>query len=510
MNQGKVYLVGAGPGDPGLLTVKGLECIRQADVILYDRLIDESLLDHARPDAEKTDVGKGHRGGAADQAAINDLLVARARQGEVVVRLKGGDPFVFGRGGEEAEVLAQNGIRFEIVPGVSSVTAVPAYAGIPVTHRRTASSFAAVTGHEASSKSQSTVRWDKLAGAADTLVILMGVEHLGRIVTDLLDSGLDPQTPVAVVKDGTRPSQETITGTLSDIVGRARASEVRPPAVIVVGEVVRLREKLRWFDNRPLLGKRVLVTRAQAQARSLGSLLQRRGAQPVVMSAIDIRGLSNTEELDAAITSLDEYDWLVFTSSNGVRSVMDRLYALGRDARSLHGLRIGVIGAATATALAERGIRPDYVPREFSSAGFLAGLEDRDLAGCRFLLPRSDMASRQLPDGLTRLGARVHEVDAYRTVPSSKGVATGKRMLLDGQIDVVTFTSSSTVRSLVSLLEGNTQTLQDVTVACIGPVTAAAATDEGLKVDVVAEEYTVPGLVEAIERYFENRAERTE
>jgi len=509
MEQGKVYLVGAGPGDPGLLTVRGLECLRRADVILYDRLVDETVLDNARPEARRIDVGKPPREGGTEQKAIDNLLVAEASRGNLVVRLKGGDPFVFGRGGEEAEVLARNGIPFEVVPGVSSVTAVPAYAGIPVTHRLMASSFAVVTGQESRSKLQPAVRWDRLAGAADTLVILMGIGNLDSTVTELLHGGLDPRTPVAVIRDGTRPSQETVTGPLSDIVQKVRAAGLGPPAIVVVGEVVRLRDSLQWFDCLPLIGKRVLVTRAQAQAQSLSNLLREHGAIPVVMSTIDIREPSSTGDLDRAISSLNDYQWIVFTSTNGVGAFMGRLFALGKDARSLHGLRTGAIGEATSAALTERGIRADYVPHEFTSAGFLAGLEGQDVAGRCFLLPRSDLATRQLPDGLTRLGAKVHEVEVYRTVPSTTGVTRARRMLTEGQIDVITLTSSSTARNLVSLLDDGLQTLRNSVVACIGPVTATSAAEAGLKVDIVATEHTIPGLVEAIVGYFKSRGSAT-
>jgi uroporphyrinogen III methyltransferase/synthase len=499
MKRGKVYLVGAGPGDVGLITQKGWGCLAQAEVVVYDRLLDQQLLEVVSPRAEKTYVGKAAGAHARSQGEINQLLVEKAKEGKTVVRLKGGDPFVLGRGGEEAEVLAENHIPFEIVPGISSAVAVPAYAGIPVTHRRLASSLAVITGHQAPGKS--SINWEKLATAVDTLVFLMGVKNLPEIVAKLIEHGRSPDTPVAVIKEGATLEQETVVGRLGDIVAKVKEHHLTPPAVVVVGEVVRLREKLRWFDNRPLFGKRILVTRARHQASALSHLLSERGAEPIEVPAISIQALSDTRELDQAIANLDRYQWVVFTSVNGVEAFFQRLYSLKLDSRALSGLKIGAIGPATAKALAQKGITPDYVPEVYSSEGLLAGLKGYTVRGKRFLLPRADIADKKLTDGLTRLGAEVYEIVAYRTVAPPEAISKIREMLSSGQLDVITFTSSSTVSNLVAAL-GDKVAVNRAKVACIGPKTADAATKAGLKVDIVAREHTIPGLVEAIEEYF--------
>ena len=503
MKPGKVYLVGAGPGDTGLITVKGLDCLKQADVIIYDRLLDERLLDSAHPGAERIYVGKTSRYHAKEQAEINQLLVEKAKEDKTVVRLKGGDPFVLGRGGEEAEALAQSHIPFEVVPGVSSAIAVPAYAGIPVTHRHLASSFAVITGHEDPTKGNSSIAWEKLATGVNTLVFLMGAGNLSQIVSQLVRNGRAPSTPIALIKDGTGPRQKTIIGTLANIAAKAKSSSFSPPAVIVVGEVVKMRERLRWFDNRPLFGKRVLVTRARTQASSLSRLLLEHGAEPVEMPTIEIKAIPKTKELDKAILKLENYQWLVFTSVNGVESFFHRVYALNRDVRSFKGIKIGAIGTATARALENRGLRPDYLPQVYTSQGFVAGLKNQNIVGCRFLLPRTDIAPRELADEITRLGAEVHEVIAYKTVSPNKAISQGRQMLLAGEIDIITFTSSSTVTNLLSLLSGEQEVLERTTIACIGPTTAATAAKLGLRVDIVAQNHTIPGLIEAMEEYFQ-------
>jgi|TARA_B100000315_G_scaffold101295_1_gene93071 uroporphyrinogen III methyltransferase/synthase len=503
VKKGKVYLVGAGPGDAGLITVKGVSCLRQADVIIYDCLLDTKLLDSAPPEAERIYAGKTPSYHAKKQAEINQLLVEKAEEGKTVVRLKGGDPFLLGRGGEEAEALVQAHIPFEVVPGISSAIAVPAYAGIPVTHRRLSSSLTIITGHEDASKGRSSVAWEKLATGADTLIFLMGVGNLSQIVRQLLNNGCAPTTPIALIKNGTGPRQETIVDSLADIVVKAESKNFSPPAVIVVGDVVKLKEKLRWFDCKPLFGKRILVTRACTQASSLSQLLSEQGAQPIEMPAIEIKAIPSTEELDQAILNLQSYKWLVFTSANGVEPFFERLYTLNRDARWLKGIKIGVIGPATAKALEVRGLRPDYLPQVYTRQGFLAGLKSQKIAGGRFLLPRADIATRELADGIIRLGAEVHEVIAYKTVPTTEAIYRGKQMLLAGKIDIITFASSSTVTNMLSLINGKQEVLERVTVACIGPATAATAAKAGLKVDIVACDHTIPGLVEAMEFYFQ-------
>ena len=375
LKAGMVYLVGAGPGDPGLMTLKGAECLAQADVIVYDHLLNEELLDMAPAGAERIYAGKTSSRHTLEQDEINKLLVGKARQGKTVVRLKGGDSFVFGRGGEEAEALAGQRIPYEIVPGVSAAIAAPAYAGIPVTHRKMASSFAVITGHEDPGKSGSSICWEKLATGVDTLVFLMGMQNLPEIMARLKKHGRPPETPVAVIKDGTTPRQKTVTGNLDNIAARVKKLGLGPPAVIVVGKVAGLRKKLRWFDNRPLSGRRILVTRSRQQAGALSKLLRQRGAQPVELPVIDIRPVSDFTRLDRAISHLDRYQWAVFTSINGVEAFFARLNHLGMDTRSLGSTKIAAIGPATVAALAQRGIKPEYCPAEYTSAGLLAGFK---------------------------------------------------------------------------------------------------------------------------------------
>jgi len=499
---GKVYLVGGGPGDPGLITQKGRDCLAQAEVVVYDRLLDEQLLKVASPKAEKIYVGKAAGAHTKSQSRINQLLVEKAKEGKTVVRLKGGDPFVFGHGGEEAKTLANNHIPFQIVPGITSAVAVPAYAGIPVTHRGLASSFAVITGHEAPSKGSSNINWEKLATAVDTLVFLMAMKNLPKIVAKLIEHGRSPDTPVAVIKEGTTPEQETVVGRLGDIVAKAEEHHLTPPAVIVVGEVVKLREKLRWFDNRPLFGKRILVTRARHQASALSQLLIERGAEPIELPAIGIQTIADSGDLERAIGNLHRYQWVIFTSSNGVEAFFERLEALKLDSRALCGLKVGAIGPATTQALMARGVIPDYVPEVYSSEGMITGLKSYPVRGKRFLLPRADIADEELTRGIRELGAEVHEIAAYRTVPEPEAIAQARQMLLSGDIHVTTFTSSSAVSNLVAVFQGDTTAINSSKLACIGPKTAETAAKVRLRVDIIASEHTMLGLVAAIEDYF--------
>jgi uroporphyrinogen III methyltransferase/synthase len=500
MSRGIVYLVGAGPGDPGLITVKGLRYIGSADAIVYDRLVDRRLLASARPDAEMIDVGKVPRSGKNRQEDINVLLVELAKQGKRVVRLKGGDPFIFGRGGEEAQVLRASSVPFEIVPGITSAIAAPAYAGIPLTHRKLASSFSVVTGNEDPTKPDSALQWNALTRQGGTLVVLMGWENLSAIVETLLQQGRPPETSVALVQWGTEPYQRTLTGTLADIVEKAASSGLTPPVVTVIGEVVSLRDELRWFDNRPLFGKRVLVTRTREQASSLSDLLTQRGAQPVELPTIEVQKLDDYSELDAALQRLGEYEWVIFTSVNAVQVVCEQVVALGLDARAFHAVRIGAIGPATASSLRERGIIADFVPESFVSESVVEGLKKEAMTGVRVLLPRADIARDALSNGLISLGATVDEITAYRTVTPEPSARLLKDILRDG-VDIATFTSSSTVRNLVRLLSGDLKAFSGATIACIGPITADTAREMGLDVQIVAREHTIAGLVEAIEAY---------
>ncbi|MEE8471441.1 MAG: uroporphyrinogen-III C-methyltransferase [Dehalococcoidia bacterium] len=501
--RGKVYLVGAGPGDPQLITIKALKCIGAADVIVYDRLANDRFLEEARPDVEKIYVGKSSQGHTMSQSEINDLLVSKAKEGKAVVRLKGGDPFVFGRGGEEAEALQAQGLPFEIVPGVTAAIAVPAYAGIPVTHRAHASSVAIITGHEDPTKGESSIAWDKLATGADTLVFLMGMQNLPQIVEQLLANGRPPTTLVALIREGAGPRQRTIVGTLADIAAKAAEDDFTPPAVVVVGSVVQLRSKLRWYDNQPLFGKRVLVTRSRHQASALSELLAQKGAEPIEMPVIEIEAMADYQELDKALASLSSYAWLIFTSVNGVEAFFARLLKLGLDARELKGAGICAIGPATVQALKQHGLLVDYMPEEYVSESIIKGFADMDLQSKRVLLPRAEKARPELVEGLRSLGARVDEIPVYRTVQPAQTSSQGKRLLMNGEVDITTFTSSSTVHNLVSSLGKNWQVVNNTVVACIGPVTADTATAAGLRVDVMAKEHTIPGLVQAIVEQYE-------
>jgi uroporphyrinogen III methyltransferase/synthase len=496
-SKGLIYLVGAGPGDPGLITAKGLACLQKADVIVYDRLVSPALLRQAPRGCEMIDVGKSPQRHTLPQEAINTLLVEKALAGKIVVRLKGGDPFLFGRGGEEAEALAEAGVPFEVVPGVTSAIAAPAYAGIPVTHRDQTSSFAVVTGHEDPTKAESSLDWHKLATGVGTLVILMGVGNLPQIVAKLIEHGRDPRTPIAIVQEGTEARQKTVAGTLADIVAKAREADIKPPAVTVVGEVVALREKLRWFDTKPLFGKRILVTRSRQQASALSERLRELGAEPLEYPAIEIAPPKDMTPLDKAIAALPTYDWLVFTSANGVRALVDRMNEKGVEIEALARPKIAAIGPATAQALAGYGLRVDYMPQVYLAEEIATGIGD--VAGQRILLPRVERAPKQLAQALRGKEAAVDEVTAYRTLAVGAPDEL-KALFEDGQIDIVTFTSSSTVRNLVANLPGPTPAtvLSRCLVACIGPVTARAAKRLGIRVDVVAEEHTIAGLVEAI------------
>ena len=499
---GKVYLVGGGPGDPGLITVKGLRCLQEADVVVYDRLVDPRVVALASGAAERIYVGKGRGERAMEQEEINRLLIVRAREGKVVVRLKGGDPFVFGRGGEETQALASAGISFEVVPGITSAIAAPAYAGIPLTHRGLASSFTVVSGTEDVSKEASQVDWDRLAMAGGTLVVLMGWNNLPEIVASLVRGGMAPTTPVALVQWGTEPNQRTVVGTLEDIVDSANSAGLAPPMVAVVGEVVKLRQEVRWFDNRPLFGKRVLVTRSRNQASVLVESLYREGAEAVELPAIDITPLGDYTELDQAIGQLGNYQWVVFSSVNAVEALFRRMKTLGRDSRAFGGVRVCAIGPATAEALERQGILPDMIPDQYLSSSVVAEFKSQGLSGARVLLPRADIAPDTLVGELEALGAAVHQVTAYHTVVPQQSRERARELLERGKIDVVTFTSSSTVRNLLELLGDDASLFAGAVVACIGPVTAQTAKEMGLRVDIVAKEHTIAGLVSELVEYY--------
>ncbi|MBI5183952.1 MAG: uroporphyrinogen-III C-methyltransferase [Nitrospinae bacterium] len=505
--RGKVILIGGGPGDPDLLTIKGKRCIKKADVIVYDYLVNERLLNYAREDAEVIYVGKKGGEHTLPQEKINDLIVDKAKEGKIVARLKGGDPFVFGRGGEEAEILADHGVDFEIVPGVTAAIAVPAYAGIPLTHRDFTSTVTFITGHEDPSKERSSIAWDKISTGAGSLIFLMGVKNLHNIVENLINNGRGPETPVAIVRWGTTKYQETVVGRLNNIIDLAKEKKILPPAIIIIGDVVRLREKLNWFEDRPLLGKKIIVTRAQAQASDFSTLLEGYGAIPIEFPTIETIPPESWDGFDNAIEGLDGYDWIIFTSVNGVRSFLKRLPLKNKDIRDLKGIRICTIGPKTAKEIERLGIGIDFVPPEYRAETIVEGLKERGIKGKRALLPRAAEARDLLPIELREMGVELEVVEAYRTVKPLEKTNEIRRALKEGEIDVITFTSSSTVSNFVEMFgkEDFPKLINGVVIASIGPVTAKRGEEFGLISDIIPKEYTIEALAEAINEYFIRR-----
>ncbi len=502
---GKVLLIGAGPGDPGLITVKGLEAVKKADVIIYDYLASPQLLKHAGENAEILYVGKKGGDHTLTQDKINDLIVSKAKLGLNVARLKGGDPFIFGRGAEEAEVLIKENISFEIIPGVTSAIAAPAYAGIPLTHRQYTSTLAFVTGHEDPSKEDSSIDWAALAGGIGTIVFLMGVKNLPRIVARLIENGMSAKTPTALVRWGTTPGQVTVTGTLDTIVERVAAAGLKSPAVIVVGEVVRLRDTMQWFENRPLMGKRVVITRSREQAGDLVRLLTELGADCIECPAIKVMPPDDFKALDAGIEHIAEYDWLIFTSVNGVDFFFDRLFNHHKlDVRALGDIKTAVIGPATRQRLLDFGIKSDILPESYRAESVVKAFEGQAVKGRKILLPRAGEARPVIPVELTAMGADVDEVTAYTTVEDRSAAELLVKNLRDGKVDIVTFTSSSTVKNFYAMLpKGEVNALmQGVLTACIGPITAETAKQTGLDVNIIAESFTIKGLSEAILQHY--------
>lgn len=497
MSIGRVYLVGAGPGDPGLLTVRGRQLLEQAEVVVYDYLASPRLLELAPPSAERIYVGKQAAAHTLRQEQINQLLVEQARLGRLVVRLKGGDPFIFGRGGEEALALAEAGVEFEVVPGVTSGVAGPAYAGIPVTHRNVATCVGLVAGHETPDKGEPTMDWPALAAWPGTLVFYMGVENLGFICRKLIEHGQAADTPAAAVRWGTTPQQQTVEATLATLAGAVARANLRPPAVIVVGPVVALRGQLAWFERRPLLGRRIVVTRARAQASGLAARLEQLGAEVIELPAIRIEPPATPAHMDAAVGSLGRYDWVILTSVNGVDALWAALERNGLDARALAGRLVAAIGEPTADALARRGIRADLVPPQFTSGAVVGALAGRELRGRRVLCPRADIAPPEMIDQLRQAGAEVDEVVAYRTVPDNAGAPALAERLARGEIHWLTFTSSSTVRNFLAAIPAE-QLCPPARIASIGPATSQTLREAHLEPAVEASPHTIPGLVEAI------------
>ena len=480
---GRVYLVGAGPGDPDLITHKGRMLLARADVVLYDHLANEALLDLAPAQAERIYVGKKKSTHSHTQEEICALLINRAQGNKTVVRLKGGDPYIFGRGGEEAEALADAGVAFEVVPGVTSPLGIAAYTGVPLTHRDHTSVVTFVTGHH-----PEAIDWARV-GHAETLVIYMGLTSMREIARRLMENGRGGATPAMAVRWGTRTRQQTVVGTLGDIADRIEGARMKPPATIVIGEVVGLRDKLSWFEKLPLFGQTVVVTRAAGQAGELSAKLRALGAEAIEMPVIAIEPAADPEALDQAIAELESYDWVIFTSANGVRFFLDRLDGSARDLRALRA-RLCAIGPATGKALEALHLKVDLMPAEFVAESLLVALAKFPLAGKKILLPRAAVARDLIPEELAKRGAQVNVVEAYRTI-----MPHAPTWNLE-QANWVTFTSSSTVNHFVALM--GAEALRGVRIASIGPVTSETIRSHGFQVDVQARVYTLDGLVEAL------------
>ncbi|MBW1893720.1 MAG: uroporphyrinogen-III C-methyltransferase [Deltaproteobacteria bacterium] len=502
---GKVYLVGAGPGDPGLITLKGKACIKKADTIIYDYLASKDLLKYASDSADLIYVGKKGGDHTLSQNEINSLIVEKAKNGSVVTRLKGGDPFIFGRGGEEAEELAKVGIEFEVVPGISSAIAAPAYAGIPLTHRQFTSTLAFVTGHEDPKKSTSSIDWKSLAKGIGTIVFLMGVKNLPNIVDRLIDHGKPPETPVAIVRWGTTARQVTVEGTLDTIVEKVKASGLKPPSIIVVGDVVTLRNSMNWFEKRPLMGKKIIVTRARSQASDLVGILSDLGAECIEFPTIEIFVAENTSPLEEAIDNISRYNWLIFTSVNGVKFFFEKLFEKGLDSRTLGNIRTAAIGPATSARLLDFGIKSDIVPESYRAESIIEAFSKEKINGAEILLPRAGGARPILPIELEKMGAKVHEVISYHAGPVSENADQLIAMLEERSVDLVTFTSSSTVTNFKALLPDDRveELMEGTDIVSIGPITTETAEKLGFKVTLTAEDYTIPGLCDAIKSYWQ-------
>ncbi len=500
----KVYLLGAGPGDPGLLTVKAKELLQRADVVIYDYLANPDFLRLCRQEAELLYVGKKAGAHTLPQDKINELIVQKARQGALVVRLKGGDPYVFGRGAEEAQELVQAGLDFEVVPGITSALAATAYAGIPLTHRDHASSVSFITGHEDPDKAESAHNWKSLATGTSTLVFFMGVKNLEHITQSLMANGMRPDMPAALVRWGTTCQHRSLVANVSSIVEVARKNNMQAPALLIVGEVVRLRDELNWFERKPLLGKGVIVTRAREQASGLTTLLREQGACCFEFPTISILPIADSLPIKKAISELQKWDWLVFTSINSVRIFWNHLVEMGLDARCLHGTKVAAIGPATADGLRERGINPDFIPPKYVAESIVQGLLELGVKGCRVLVPRALKAREVLPEKLREAGAEVEILPVYETMLSEVDGSEILAALEAGKAHYLTFTSSSTVENFFRLVKPETLApfvASGLVIACIGPVTAKTLTSFGFEAAIMPDDYTIPALAEALSQH---------
>ena len=497
----KVYLIGAGPGDPGLLTIKGKEILEKADVVVYDYLANEIFLKYCRKDAQIIYVGKKGGDHTLPQDKINDLLVEKALDGKMVARLKGGDPYIFGRGAEEAQELLEAGADFEVIPGVTSAVAAPAYAGIPLTHRKYASSVSFITGHEDPNKPESAHNWKALASGTSTLVFFMGVKNLPHISRMLIENGMRPDMPAALVRWGTTCYHRSMVSTIKDIPQMAVQEDFKPPSLLVVGEVVCLRDELNWFEKLPLLGRGVVVTRAREQASGLLQVLTDLGACCFEFPTIEIKPLDDYSLLEQAINNLKNYHWLVFTSVNGVLFFWRQLRNMGLDARVLGANKVAVIGPATARALEERGIYADFVPEKYVAESVVEGLLKLGVKDKKVLIPRARIAREVLPRELEKAGAQVEILPVYETGLSRQDSDVILSNLIKGAIHYITFTSSSTVENFFSLIPPDKIRPfleKGLKLICIGPVTAATLSEFGFKADIMPEDYTIPGVVDAL------------
>ena len=504
--KGRVYLIGAGPGDVGLLTLRGAELLGEAHVVIYDSLVNTDILRLCRHDAELVFAGKTMGRQQISQDEINELLVAKAGEGKTVARLKGGDPFVFGRGGEEAETVVKNGIEIEIVPGVSSVTAVPAYGGIPLTHREYNSSFSVFTGHHGDKENFSLD-----PSHTETMVFLMGLGNIEIIMKKLLEAGKDPSTPAAVISRGTLPEQTSVLGTISDIAEKARSLNVKTPATLLVGDVATLKNSISWYERKPLFGKTVMVTRERKDCREFSALLHRRGARTVEFPAIEVKPVEKTAGPTLSAESLDGCDFIVFTSVNGVERFFETLASRGYDSRAFGGKTVVAIGRRTAERLAGYNITADHVPERYTAEGVVGIAEKLDLRNRKVLIPRALVAREILPEALRKMGAEVDVLPLYETlVPryGKKELDSVRRKLADGLIDLVTFTSSSTVRNFFSLLGKDPGIFSKTEFACIGPVTAGTLAEHGFAPAVTAHVHTVGGLSEKILDFYLEKREK--
>src|SRR5215471_17910489 len=501
--RGKVYLVGAGPGDLGLVTLRAKECIKNADVIVYDHLANPEMLGWARDDAEVIYAGK-QPGESRTQQEITSLLIDKAGVGKQVVRLKGGDPFVFGRGAEEAQEVASAGIPFEIVPGITSAIAGPAYAGIPVTHRAHTSHVTFFTGHEDPAKTESAIDYEALAKLGGTQVMLMGMERLGAITGEMLKHGVRGNLPVALVRWATTGQQETLTGTVSDIAQKALAKGFSPPAIVVFGDVVSLRDKLNWYEKRPLLGKRIVVTRTRKQASLLSKKLRALGAHVIELPTIRIEAPSNLREFAELVQDAHIYDWIVFTSVNGVEAFFDIFFKLYDDTREIGGVRFAAIGPATAQRIKDFHLHVDLQPEEYVAEAVVREFKKQgSMENVRILLVRAEKARDVLPKELSVAGAIVDEAFAYRTMPETRDTSDARRQLAEHGADLITFTSSSTVENFLAL---GLPWPKGMRIASIGPITSKTVRDQGLNVDVEARRHDIDGLVQAITELFAQKS----